>query len=234
MDAMLAKAADMCALDAFTACVVLFPVRSTCADGELVMKRIRVVEDRCLALNLSMDMKFVVTFVVDEEHASDNRSKSQEARLLLSKAMPQSEWTAEKLSVAYTEKRYQRGLDAVDKLMEEFTLFILDLSRYPQDPGEMDAMLAKAADMCALDAFTACVVLFPVRSTCADGELVMKRIRVVEDRCLALNLSMDMKFVVTFVVDEEHASDNRSKSQEARLLLSKAMPQSEWQKTAIA
>ena len=102
-----------------------------------------------------------------------------------------------------------------------YILNLLDLTKWPADAPELDVALEKCADICHLDEKACVVVLYPVSYKGLSAETTIKRVRLFEDRIMAMNMCMDFQFNVNYDIPEEHGNERRPLSQMGRLLMSK-------------
>ena len=111
-------------------------------------------------------------------------------------------------------------------------LMLLDLSKFPQDPGCLDAAIEKGSDLCHLSTLACIVCLYPIVHSNILAEALLKKMRTLEDKFMVKGLSMNHRFSIVYDV-ADHLHDTRCRSQEARLLVPKAS-QSQWLSTLMA
>ena len=119
-----------------------------------------------------------------------------------------------------------------------YTLVVVDLSKWPMEADHVDTAIEKSADMCHIDEKAAMIVLYPVPYKGLMPETTIKRVRLLEDRLMNLNLTMDFELGVSYSIPDEHGNEKRPLYQKARLLMSKSMTadgtSSAWLDTMIA
>ena len=72
----------------------------------------------------------------------------------------------------------------------------------------LDTALEKAADIVHMDEKAAIILLYPMQYAGLSPETSVKRIRTLEGRLMALNMTMGYQFAIPYDITEEHSNEN--------------------------
>ena len=87
-----------------------------------------------------------------------------------------------------------------------YTVILIDLTVWPSDMELLNDSLEKGADMVHNDGHAILLVLYPVPMRKISAETLLKRQRLLEDRLMALSVTMGNKVCVYYDIVEGHGN----------------------------